>query len=270
MTKSLDERLVDAEATLDELEKLLVKHAGSMPKPIEDQFRRSLEAAGGIQLWREVLVAREVARTFLDDLETKVDAEDCLEFGGRRVKFVHARLIGLEAYLSLNWSLADRIAAMVGRVLCTIQGGAINDQSPAKLVSHFIQEARTKETTAGLAFDSVRQTFGWPIAISYAIRNHFVHDGGTQKEVDFFAGHTSAAAFKVSEKGWQYTERKAHGYSARREFSRAGATWPTDPTDDLRTVLLACEREMDDALGVLIGSACKAFAFHVGFILGQD
>ncbi|MBX3157653.1 MAG: hypothetical protein KF773_16900 [Deltaproteobacteria bacterium] len=185
------------------------------------------------------------------------------------MKFAHVRLIGVEAYLSLTWSLADRISAMVGRILCTIQGGAMNEQSPAKLVSHFLVEERTKETTAGVVFDSVRQLFGWPIGVSYAIRNHFVHDGGTQKEVDFFAGSTSAAGFRISNDGWRYAERKAHGYTVRREFCRA-ANWPTTPTDDLRVVLLSCEREMDDALGILLGSACRSFAFHVGYLLGQD
>ena len=267
--KSLDERLVDVRTTLDELGTLLVKHAGIMPTVTEDQFRRSIEAAAGLQLWRELIVARDAARAFLDGMETRADGDDLVDFGGRRVKFAHVRLIGVGAYLSLSWSLADRISAMVGRILCTIQGGAMNEQSPAKLVSHFVLEERTKETTAGVAFDSVRQTFGWPIGISYAIRNHFVHDGGTQKEVEFFAGNTSAAAFQISDDGWRYAERRAHGYSVRREFSRAG-NWPATPTDDLRAVLLACEREMDDALGILLGSASKALTFHVGYMLGQD
>jgi hypothetical protein len=46
--------------------------------------------------------------------------------------------------------------------------------------------------------------------------------------------------------------------------------WPTTPLDDLRVVLADCEREVDEALGVLLGSACRALALHVGFMLGED
>ncbi len=46
--------------------------------------------------------------------------------------------------------------------------------------------------------------------------------------------------------------------------------WPTSPRDDPRVVLRVCEREMDDALGVLLGSAGGALQAHVGFMLGQD
>jgi len=52
-------------------------------------------------------------------------------------------------------------------------------------------------------------------------------------------------------------------------FHRAGATWPVSPRDDLRAVLRVCERETDDALGVLLGSACQTLLAHVGFMLGE-
>jgi hypothetical protein len=51
---------------------------------------------------------------------------------------------------------------------------------------------------------------------------------------------------------------------------RAGPNWPTTPRDDLRVVLDVCEREADDALGVLVGSACRTLVAHVGCIVGED
>lgn len=298
MTKTLDERLQSARLVMDQIGALLGKSAGALPVSVGEQFRRSLDAASGIEYWRELLSARAAALTFLDALETRVDPDDLVEVFATptgappiKLKFSHVRLVGVEAYLSLTWSLADRITAMVGRVLCTLQGGALNEQSPVKLLSHFVQEERGKEgvgstddprkdgdgrnrrrSTAAMVSDSIRQTFGFPIGISYAIRNHFIHDGAQQQEVEFFENRASAAGFKISEKGWTHIERKTSGYGVTRDYMRASAAtaWPTSPRDDFRIVLAACEREVDDALGILLGSACNALSFHIGFMLGAD
>jgi hypothetical protein len=240
-----------------------------MPTSIEGQFRSSLEAAAGIPYWQELVVAREAVRAYLAGLELRVDADDQIEFGGNLIKFSHARLIGVEAYLSLSWSIADRITEMAGRVLCTADGGALNEANAPKLVSHFMRDSDRKSKTAVMVFDSLRQTFGWAIALSYAIRNHFVHDGGL-KSVEFFEGRTSADAFKSSDAGWRPVERKAIGYNVSSNYLRPRAAWPDAPRDDLRVLLNACEREMDDALGVLLASACNALAVHIGFMLGED
>jgi hypothetical protein len=52
-------------------------------------------------------------------------------------------------------------------LLCTPEGGT-NPESPAQLVSHFVAKD-PKKTTVGIAFDSIRHTFGWPIGISYTV-----------------------------------------------------------------------------------------------------
>ena len=60
-------------------------------------------------------------------------------------------------------------------MVCPPNAGS-NPVSPAQLVSHFVQIEKGK-TPAAVVSKSVRHMFGWPLAISYAIRNHFVHDG---------------------------------------------------------------------------------------------
>ena len=295
MTKTLDERLRDAKATVDQIGTMLGKATAALPTVVADQFRRSLDAASGIEYWRELVSARAAALQFLDALETRVDGEDLVEVFATqagatptKLKYSHVRLLGVQSYLSLSWSLADRITAMAGRVLCTLQGGALNDQSPVKLISHFVQEERGKEglaveeqkkeidgrhrrrSTAAMVSDSIRQTFGFPIGVSYAIRNHFIHDGAESSDAEFFENRASTGAFRISAKGWSLIERKTFGYGVMRDYIRASAAWPNAPRDDLRVVLAVCEREVDDALGVLLGSACTAMSAHIGFMLGAD
>lgn len=87
---------------------------------------------------------------------------------------------------------------------------------------------------------------------------------------DFFEGPASGAAFRISAEGWDRVEQQAESYGVERAFHRVGASWPGTPRDDLRVVLEVCEREMDDALGVLIGSACGSLLAHIGFMVGED
>ena len=180
----------------------------------------------------------------------------------------NARLIGVEAYLSLLWSVVDRISELAGRILCTEKGGALNEGLGPKLVSHFVQEDSRKEKTA-MIFESIRQTFGWPIGVSHAIRNHFIHDGA-QRHAEFFDGKTKQHAFRVSKEGWDLVEKRAKGYRVESTHIRPQAAWPTNPRADLLELLGACEREIDDALGVLVSSACTSYALHIGFMLSSD
>jgi hypothetical protein len=52
--------------------------------------------------------------------------------------------------------------------------------------------------------------------------------------------------------------------------SRSGSAWEPSAGDDLRRILDTCAPEIDEALGVLVGSACHVALGHVGFMLGED
>jgi len=269
MTKPLDQRFADAKGALDQVHAALGRHPTVLPAEVEVAFRKVTDFRSDIDHWIEMLGARAAARSLLDTLENEADANDRVPLGGTRVKYQYVRMIGVQAYLATTWALADRITGMVGRVLCTPEAG-FNDVSPAQLVSHFVQKERNKRT-AGALFDSVRRAFGWPIGLSYAIRNHFIHDGAQIAGSDFFEGSLAANSFRISVEGWQRVEERAETmYGVERSFHRLGAGWPATPRDDLRIVLTVCQREMDDALGVLLGSACNSLRAHVGFMLAED
>lgn len=278
MTRSLDDRLVAAKSTLDEANTLLSGNAGLVNAG--DQLRRSLATASSIAHWRELLTARNAARELLTGLEDRIEQDDfvVVQFGTprrsaqpMRIKYSHARLIAVEAYLSLTWSLADNVSSFVGRVLCSSDGGAFNTQQSPKLVSHFVNAKDSlRQSTAGLVFDSIRQTFGWPIAVSYALRNHFIHDGGQQHELVFFAGSSSGDRFRILADGWRHVRNRALSYEVVPDNMRKSANWPATPEDDLRVVLDVCERELDEAMGVLVGSACAAISTHLVFLTGND
>ena len=270
MSKTLQERLCDAKNVLDHVHAALGRHPAGLPQEVGDAFRVLVDYRTDIDHWLGMLEARAAARQLLDALETQADADDCVPLGAVRVKYQHVRFIGVQAYVTTNWALVDRITGMVGRVLCTPEAGR-NPEKPAQLLSHFVNRNNTNRMTAAALFESVRQAFGWPIGISYAIRNHFVHDGAHVGGSDFFEGPSAASAFRISADGWDRVEKRAETeYRVDRSYHRAGANWPSTPKDDLRVVLTVCEREMDDALVVLLGSACGSLRAHVAFMVGED
>lgn len=204
---------------------------------------------GDVEQLLDLIQIRSAARRLLDGLETDADADDAVRLGAHRAKFQHVRMIGVQAYLGAKWALADRIASIVGRLLCT-PAASSNDRQPAQLVAQFVQEDGRRKQTTSVLNESVRRAFGWPIGISYALRNHFFHDGAYAASADFFTGPTATSKFEISTAGWDRLEQRARTYGVDPSHHRAGAAWPPTPRDDLRGVLDVCEREMDDALGV--------------------
>jgi len=269
MSTNLEDRLRIAKAELAKVEAVLLKHFGTgrIPADVVTQFNELASFKADVEAWHGMISARRAARNLLTDLEKQVDVDDTVLLGTSRAKYEHVRLIGVQAYLSTKWALADRLVGMVGRIVCTANVG-LNTTQPAQLVSTFVSADRKKGLAASF-YQSIRDTFGWPIALSYALRNHFVHDGGQLAGVYFFAGQASHARFEISAAGWQRIEDKATSYGVNSSHHRAGPAWPSAPCDDLRPVLDACERETDDALGVLVGTACHSLAIHVGYMHGE-
>ncbi|WP_141620722.1 hypothetical protein [Myxococcus sp. AB036A] len=269
MIKSLEQRLRDAEAVLARVDGATTRHAGKLAPDVEQQFKAFAAFASDIEHWIGMLAARSAARTLLAGLEGYADANDNVPLGSVRAKYQHVRLLGVQAYLATKWALADRLVGMAGHVLCA-RNQLQDPKNLPQLVSHFISTRGPESKTAAVAFYSLRHSFGWPIAVSYALRNHFVHDGGQLAGLDFFDGPTAGAGFKISTDGWARIEERAKSYGVNPSHYRVGAAWKPSAGDDLRAVLDVCEREMDDALGVLVGSACHSLMAHVGFVLGED
>lgn len=268
MMPGLRERIDAAKETLRTVDAALGGNPKAFPTAVGKEFQSIVaDFEGQFDHWITMLEARNAARDFLDNLEGRADMNDMVPYGTAQAKFVHVRLIGVQAYLATQWALADNVTAAVGKVLCTPEFGK-NPTMPAKLVSHFVADGRNGKT-AGILCKSIRGSFGWRIAVSYAIRNHFIHDGGQSRDALFFAASSPASGFQISEAGWRGIIAAAGKTDVNDLHDYDDGSWPASPCADLRGVLLACERATDEALGVLLGSACRTLAFHIGFMLGE-
>jgi hypothetical protein len=266
MSKTLEERLQDAKTTLGKVDGVVARHTGKLATEVETQFKALAAFASHVEHWNQMLAARQAARALLDNLEQQADQNDDVPYGATKAKFQTVRLLGVQGYLAAQWALADRLVGMSGQVLC-IRNALQDPKNAPQLVSHFVGGKGPESKTAAIAFYSLRQSFGWPIAISYALRNHFLHDGAGG---DFFDGPTAASAFKISAPGWARIEDRVKEYNVNAAHSRLGSAWTPSAGDDLRKILDTCAPEIDEALGVLVGSACQIAMAHVGFMLGED
>lgn len=270
MSKSLEERLRDAKNVLDDVNAAFGRHPGALKLESEVYFRKVVDLRSDIDHWIGMLGIRAIALQFLDGLESKADpADDCIQHGDNRIKFQVLRFTGVQSYITTAWALADSITRFAGLVLCISEGG-LNEIKPAKLFPHFMTQERKKILAAALC-KSIRYNYGWASAILYAIRNHFIHEGAQTLGSCFFAGSSAASAFSISDAGYRLIEDRAQKDHGMDESNRRpGVVLSITVGGDLREVLEVCQRETDDVLGILLGTACHSLRAHAAFILGED
>jgi hypothetical protein len=270
MSKTLSERLDDAKEILDGIHSAIQASPEDLKSDARDYFSKVLEGRNELVNVQNLIKVRLSALKYLDNLGTEPDSEGNVLFGSIRVHFAHARLMGVQAYLSTAWSISDTLCRIAGRLLCTPDAGQ-NEAAPSQLVSHFISKSSAKKQAASSAFSPLRPSFGWPIGISYAIRNLFLHEAGNLGVKNFFVDMTALSEFRIAEEGWSQVIEVAQGdYNVDAAMHRVTTGWVDSPTDDLRLVLQGCEREMDSALGSLLISACHGFRASVACLLEQD
>lgn len=223
---------------------------GKLSPNSADALRRTTGVRTELEECLQLLRAREAAAAYLAGLEAQADASSGeVPYGGGRLPFDVARVLGVQAYLGVTWSIADKVA-------CVSAGFFAKNSKP--VVRREINILKTFMAENGVVPACVchplRAGFGWPTALAYAARNHFLHDGGGQDGWVFFSGTAPEAGFTISQKGGEYMERRY----CRQEMglddtmTRAPEAWPWHQ-DDFRRLMSVCVREMDVALGIIVG-----------------
>lgn len=194
--------------------------------------------------WHFMLTCRKSAFDLLASLPRKK-----YDFVGL-YKYELERFLATQAYLSVHWALCDSITSWVGKALCYEKKAYVEkDSLKLSKLPTFIPER--------LAI-WIRDDFGYAIALSYQIRNCFVHDGG----IGFFQGPDQHSRLIIHDEQW--TRLQGH---VRENLSRRRSAFQlADSERDLGIVLQCCETETDEALGILLVSACALIEGHLGFL----
>ena len=204
--------------------------------------------------WLELIEARGAAWQELERLDEHGIADAGVP------AYRHARLLRVQAYMAADWALADGVSAWAGRILCS-HAKASNPANPPNLPDF----VRDKDRAIAPVHNAIKGAFGWPIALSYALRNHFLHDGAHR----FFKDHERGSHLAAASESWQCIEASARKLGGEPGMRRAEFVEIPSPPEDLRAVIRACEAETDEALGVLAIAASGLLKAHLACQLGE-
>lgn len=195
-----------------------------------------------------------------------------MDYLGASLPCSDVRVLVLNTYLSSTWMVYDRLMGCIGKIM-----------GPTSMMKdeRFFQQAKLLETfltgKGDPAIDDfsigslVKETYSWPIAISYQLRNAFVHDGG-YVDKDFLLDQTQMGRmFNFSAQGATaletYLNNRLKGIAHPSQYS-------LDATMDVRDLLKQCNAEIDELFCSLVNSAtlglgnvAKAFLGRDGFVL---
>jgi hypothetical protein len=256
-------RLQGAAAQLDAVTNLLGSRSGKLVGTSGALFGEVASGAAGLRTAHGLLSHREACWNALVAVRDGSDASrDLSSVGGYDMQFEYARYLTTQAYLAAHWSFADQVTRAAGRILCT-EGPAKNRAKTPNLWQHFLKSG---DSAPWLTVHVLKECYGWPIAISYIVRNHFTHEGGVGDGWAFFEGGAVSDGFVVSEAAWRHVLEKAQAdYKVRSSQTRTGGIDPTGKRR-LDEILATCNAQIDDALGVLILSASALAAAYAAVL----
>ncbi len=226
------------------------------------------EIANNLTATCDLVAPREYARHLLQNLPLIANSStNLVDYHGTKIPFCNARLLGFQGYLSMTWAICDSITTTISPLICT--GAACSSNTnPPQLLTHFLKS--TKDSTYYSAY-FLKLNYGWPIGVSYVIRNHFFHDGAlSSKGKDFFVGKKVLDGFDISQEGWDFIEREIQTkHNLDRKQHRLSAAWPWH-RNNLLNLLELCNDEIDEALSCLVGWSVGMATLQARYLLERD
>ncbi len=268
----LQQQLQRAATALREVPNSLSLFTSSLPSGCTDKLESLESIAAHLASVCGLIEIREVARHFLHQLPLQrvplnplTGNLELVNYQGEEIPFSTARLLAFQSYLAITWSVCDSITTVLAPLVCSQH--ACNDRgNPPQLLTHFI---KSDKNTAYYSSFLLAQSYGFPVGISYIIRNHFIHDGALFYGQDFFESQSISDKFRISQSGWKVLEDGLKKHGLIKTQTRALLLWPWHQ-DDLLQLLELCSDEMDEALEYLIDSSVASVLAQARYLLKRD
>jgi len=245
-----------------------VRASGTLSEESYSFFELSSTLAAQLEHAKALLPVREVALTAAKTFPNQVSAArpDRFLYNGVEVTFKQGRYLVVQGYITTTWALYDALAKVAG-VLCCVDERSKNNAKPVKLPEDLL---RGQKFVGARVHDHLKGAYGFPIALSYAIRNWIVHDGHSHNGIELFnSDGPSAAPYEISAAAWTKIEEKVTGeYKAEathtrlRPFPNVGA--------DLLNGLAICHEEADEAIGFVLAWSTGAARLQANILLPRD
>lgn len=132
---------------------------------------------------------------------------DFIDVGTVEMEFAVARHLALASYITVCWSIYDRISNVCGRI-SGVPALAEHKSNNPKIIDFF-----TKDNQVGFAIQMhLRESYRWPLMACYKIRNWLVHDGYDDGGRQMFEGHRHSDSFLLHANAKSYVEAEG-GYA---------------------------------------------------------
>ena len=182
----------------------------------------------------------------------------CLPDQDQVTTFEEKRHLVLVGYNAVSWSIYDRMANICGR-LVAINTISTKPQKNPKLVEN-IMKINDKENVVGVTIQNlILHAYGWPIKVSYMIRNWLVHEGFERGTIKLFDN----APFEISSSARDLIEKEITDDKVERSFSCLQNT--VDPWDkgDLIEILEKYHEEIDTMFTSLLKWSTASFVAQI-------
>jgi hypothetical protein len=266
--EKLTQRLQDSAAELRQIGNSLgLITSNSLHLDCISELVKFDEIANNLTATCALVAPREDARHLLQDLPLIADSStNLIEYHGTKIPFSNARLLGFQGYLSMTWAICDSITTAISPLICT-ETASKNRTNPPQLLTHFLK-SHSDSTYYSAYF--LKLNYGWPIGVSYVIRNHFFHDGALWEGKDFFAGKKVEDGFDISQEGWSFLlEQMQKKHNLHRNQHRLSDSWPWH-RNNLLKLLELCNDEIDEALSCLVGWSVGMATLQARYLLERD
>ncbi len=179
-----------------------------------------------------------------------------IQFGATQIPIFAARLLAVDSYLAVTWSIYDRLANVLGRFLVLFDIEIYSNPSQnTKLVESLIAQAKGCYQGFGTN-ELLLKLYGESIYASYFLRNSFMHDGGMMGNVPILSGNSAASCFELSKEN---AERMNRNVAQRMSCSRSSSFREGDVIGQMKQ----CHDDLDKMFASLVKFVVGAFCSQV-------
>jgi hypothetical protein len=191
-----------------------------------------------------------------------------VRYGHIYMDFAMARHLALTSYVSVTWSIYDRLANVCGRL------AGITD-----LADHPKQNPKPCEDLLGkkdiLGFAGhlhLREAYAWPLKVSYKVRNWLVHEGYEEGSVSLFKSANLSDRFDLHSDASQYIQnccdhRTDDGKMAASCITEIDESWNHG---DLLRILSQYNGEIDVMFTALLKWSVDSFVGQIHAFAARD
>jgi hypothetical protein len=182
------------------------------------------------------------------------------------VAFKQGRFLVFQSYQATTWALYDAIAKVAGN-LCCVDKRVNNAIKPINLPTDLLQ---SHEFVGARVSVHLKGAYGFPIGLSYAIRNWLMHDGHAQEGVELFEFEgLTTAPYQISPEAWSRIQKKVtEDYKVDASQTRL-RPFPSIRSD-LLLGLVGCHEEADEAMGFVLAWSIAAVRSQAEILLARD